>query len=239
MSTYQTSFVEQSVSSPKVRDLPERERPVTRLREVGPQAVSNVELVACLLQSSDALHQAQAVMAQFQDLRGLSRATEVDLTAIEGIGPAQAARVKAALEIGRRLMAETPEERWQIRAPSDAAHILMPMLSHQIQEHLIVMVLDTRNRVIHQQTLYVGTRNTSLCRIAEVFGVAMQHNAAGIMIAHNHPSGDPNPSPEDVALTRRLVEAGKLMEIAVLDHLVIGHNTYVSLHERNLGFEST
>ena len=234
---YQTTFVKQSDNRPKVRDLPLSERPVNRLREAGPQAVSNVELVACLLQSADALHQAGIVMAQFQDLHNLSRASEADLTAIEGIGPAQAARVKAALEIGRRLMAETPEGRWQIRAPSDAAQVLMPMLSHQTQEHLVVLALDTRNRIIHQETLYVGTINQSLCRPAEVFAVALRHNAAAVMVAHNHPSGDPNPSPEDVALTRRLVDAGKLMEIAVLDHLVIGHNKYVSLRERNLGFE--
>ncbi len=235
---YQASFVKPSDDRPRVRDLPLSERPVNRLREAGAQAVSNVELVACLLQSADALRQAGIVMAQFQDLRALSRASEADLTAIEGIGPAQAARVKAALEIGRRLMAETPEERWQIRAPSDAAHILMPTLSHQTREHFVVMVLDTRNRIIHQETLYTGTLNTSLCRPAEIFGVAIQHNAAALMIAHNHPSGDPNPSPEDIALTRRLVDAGKVLEIAVLDHLVIGHNTYVSLRERNLGFES-
>lgn len=235
---YQTTFVKLSDNHPRVRDLPARERPVNRLREAGPQAVSNTELLACLLQSADAIHQAEIIMAQFQDLHSLSRATEVDLTAIEGIGPAQAARVKAALEIGRRLMAETPKERWQIRAPSDAAQMLMPMLGHQTQEHLVVLVLDTRNRIVHQETLYVGTINTSLVRTAEVFAVAMRHNAAGIMVAHNHPSGDPNPSPEDITLTRRLVDAGKLMEIAVLDHIIVGHNRYVSLRDRNLGFES-
>jgi len=235
---YQTTFVKQSDNRPKVRDLPARERPVNRLREAGPQAVSNTELLACLLQSADAIHQAEIMMTKFQDLHSLSRASEVDLTAIEGIGPAQAARVKAALEIGRRLMAETPEDRWQVRAPSDAAQMLMPMLSHQTREHLVVLVMDTRNRIVHQETLYIGTLNTSLCRPAEVFAVAMQHNAAGIVVAHNHPSGDPNPSPEDIALTRRLVDAGKVLEIAVLDHLVIGHNKYVSLRERNLGFES-
>jgi DNA repair protein RadC len=235
---YQTTFVKQSDNHPKVRDLPISERPVNRLREAGPQAVSTVELVACLLQSSDALYQAGIVMAQFQDLHNLSRASEADLISIEGIGPAQAARVKAALEIGRRLMAEEPADRWQVRAPSDAAQMLMPMLGHQTKEHLVVLVLDTRNRLVHQEILYVGTINSSLCRPAEVFAVAMQHNAAALMIAHNHPSGDPNPSPEDIALTRRLVDAGKLLDIAVLDHLVIGHNRYVSLRERNLGFES-
>jgi len=114
----------------------------------------------------------------------------------------------------------------------------MPMLSHETKEHFVVMVLDTRKLIVHQEVLYTGTINSPLCRIAESFGVAMQHNAAALMVAHNHPSGDPNPSPEDIALTRRLVDAGKVLEIAVLDHLVIGHNRYVSLRERNLGFES-
>ena len=236
---YQTSFVEpQPDNRPKVRDLPARERPVNRIREAGPQALSSVELLACLLQSADALHQATALMAQFQDLHTLGRATEAELTQVDGIGPAQAARLKAALEVGRRLMAETPEERWQIRAPSDAAHVLMPRLSSESQEQFVVLVLDTRNRVLHERTLYTGTLNTSIVRIAEVFGVALQYHAAAIVVAHNHPSGDPNPSPEDVALTRRLVDAGKLMEISVLDHLAIGLNRYVSLRERGLGFEN-
>ena len=236
---YQSTFIQKSVSTLKVNDLPAKERPVNRLREAGPQAVSNVELLACLLQSSDALSQAGALMSKFQDLNTLSRATEAELTAIEGIGPAQAARLKAALEVGRRMLAETPEDRWQIRAPGDAAHVLMPLLGHQPREQLVVLVLDTRNRVLHQETLYAGTLNTSVVRIAEVFGVAMQHNAAAVVVAHNHPSGDPDPSPEDVALTRRLVQAGKLLDLEVLDHLVIGCNRWISLRERGLGFETS
>ncbi len=235
---YQTAFVDQqSDNRPRVRDLPVKERPVSRIHEMGPQALSSVELLACLLQSADAFHQAQQLLARFEGLAGLARASEADITAIEGIGPAQAARLKAALEVGRRLMSETPEERWQIRAPSDAAHMLMPQLGYEPREQFVVLALDTRNRVVYQQTLYTGTLNTSLIRIAEVFAIAMQHNAANIIVAHNHPSGDPAPSPEDVALTRRLVDAGKLLEIAVLDHVVIGQNRYVSLRERGLGFE--
>lgn len=232
-----TSTNQQSDNRLRVRDLPVRERPVNRIHEMGPQALSSTELLACLLQSADAFQQAQRLLVRFEDLGGLARATELELTAIEGIGPAQAARVKAALEIGRRLMTETPEERWQIRAPSDAAHILMPQLSTEPREQFVVMSLDTRNRVIHQETLYSGTLNTSIVRIAEVFAGPLQRNAASIIVAHNHPSGDPNPSPEDVALTRRLVQAGKLMEVDVLDHVVIGRNRYVSLRERGTGFE--
>jgi DNA repair protein RadC len=239
---FQTTYLDpkQSVDGHlKVNDLPERERPVNRLREAGPQAVSTTELLACLLQGPDALHQAGQLLARFKDLGRLVAASEAELTAVDGIGPAQAARLKAALEIGKRLMAELPEERWQIRAPSDAAHVLLPQLSYQPRETLVVLALDTRNRVLHEETLYTGTLNTSLVRVSEVFAVAMRHNAASVVVAHNHPSGDPDPSPEDVALTRRLVEAGKLLEIQVLDHLVIGQGHYVSLRERGLGFEAS
>lgn len=236
---YQSTFIDQpEVESLKVKDLPARERPVNRLREAGPQAVSTVELLACLLQGSDALHQAQQLVARFKDLGQLVVASEAQLTEVDGIGPAQAARVKAALEIGRRLMMESPEEKWQLRGPSDGARVLMPLLAYKPREQLIVLALDTRNRIIHQETLYSGTLNTSIVRTSEVFGVAIRHNAASIFVAHNHPSGDPSPSPEDVALTRRLVEAGKLLEIEVLDHLIVGSNRYVSLRERGLGFES-
>jgi DNA repair protein RadC len=234
----QTSFVEQSDNRPRVRDLPEKERPVNRIREAGPRALSSAELIACLLQSGDGLHQAHSLLARFQDLNALSRASESDLVNVQGIGPAQAARLKAALELGKRLMAESPADRWQIRAPSDAAHLLLPQLSGESKENFVVLCLDTRNRVIHEETLYRGSLNTSLVRVCEVFEVAIKHNAAGVVLAHNHPSGDPSPSPEDVALTRRLVDAGKLLELEVLDHLVIGQNRFVSLRERGLGFES-
>ena len=143
----------------------------------------------------------------------------------------------AALELGRRLMAEAPEERYQIRAPGDAAHLLLPRLSHKEQENFAVLYLNTRNQVTDQEVLYKGSLNTSLVRVAEVFRGAVRRNCAAVIVAHNHPSGDPSPSPEDIALTRRLVDAGKLLEIDVLDHLVIGHNRYISLRECALGFE--
>jgi DNA repair protein RadC len=177
-------------------------------------------------------------LADFDGLAGLARADFAQLRALRGLGPAKASQVLAALELGRRLMAESPDERWQIRAPQDAAHILMPSLGHKEQEHFAVLYLDTRNRVTAREILYKGSLNTSLVRIAEVFRGAVRRNCAALIVAHNHPSGDPNPSPEDVALTRRLVEAGKLLEVDVLDHLVIGNNRYVSLRERALGFEA-
>lgn len=225
-----------------VKEMPPEERPRERLVRAGPQALSTAELLAIILRvgvgGENVLTLAQRLLARFEGLGGLARAEFSQLADVRGLGTAKSAQILAALELGRRLMAESPEERWQIRAPSDAAHILMPKLGFQEQEHFTVLFLDTRNRVTDEETLYVGSLNTSLVRIAEVFRGAVRRNCAAVIVAHNHPSGDPTPSPEDVALTRRLVDAGKLLEIEVLDHLVIGNNRYVSLRERALGFES-
>jgi DNA repair protein RadC len=225
-----------------VKEMPVDERPRERLMRVGPQALSTAELLAIILRvgvgGENVLTMAQRILATYEGLGGIARADFAQLAAEHGLGPAKTAQILAALELGRRLMAESPEERWQIRAPSDAAHILMPKLGFQEQEHFAILYLDTRNRVSDQEVLYVGSLNTSLVRVAEVFRGAVRRNCAALIVAHNHPSGDPNPSPEDVSLTRRLVDAGKLLEIDVLDHLVIGHNRYVSLRERSLGFES-
>jgi DNA repair protein RadC len=225
-----------------VKEMPVEERPRERLARVGPQALSTAELLAIILRTGtggeNVLAMASRILSTFDGLGGLARADFAQLTAERGLGPAKTAQILATMEIGRRLMAEAPEEGWQIRAPSDAAHILLPVIGHKEQEHFVVLYLDTRNRVTSREILYKGSLNTSLVRIAEVFRGAVRRNCAALIVAHNHPSGDPNPSPEDVALTRRLVDAGKLLEVDVLDHLVIGQNRYVSLRERALGFEA-
>lgn len=224
-----------------VKEMPVDERPRERMARVGPQALSTAELLAIILRTGvggeNVLSMAQRILSTFGGLSGLARADFRLLAAERGLGPAKSAQILAALEMGRRLMAESPEERWQIRAPSDAAQILMPTLGYKEQELFAILYLDTRNRVEDHETLYKGSLNTSLVRIAEVFRGAVRRNCASLIVAHNHPSGDPNPSPEDVALTRRLVEAGKLLEVEVLDHLVIGQNRFVSLRERALGFD--
>ena len=224
-----------------VKDIPEEERPRERMRRVGPAALSTSELIAIILRvgvsGESVISLATRLLSKYKGLNGLSRAEFSQLQEEHGMGPAKTSQLLAALELGRRLMAEPPDERFQIRAPGDAGVLLLPMLGHQVQEHFMVLYLDTRNRVVDQETLYKGSLNTSLVRISEVFRGAVRRNCASIIVAHNHPSGDPSPSPEDIALTRRLVEAGKLLEMDVLDHLVVGQNRYVSLRERGLGFE--
>ena len=229
----QTSFV---VTQPKP-EVPERERPLHRLREVGAYGVSTTELLALVLRQED-LETAQQILGEFKSLASVAHATEEELTTVPGIGPKTAAALRAALELGRRLMSEAVQDETQIRSPEDAARILLPMLSYQEQENFTILYLNTRNHVVDKEILYRGSLNTSLVRIAEVFKGAVRRNCAAIIVAHNHPSGDPEPSPEDVALTRRLIQAGELLEVELLDHVVVGNTRYVSMRERKLGFES-
>ena len=152
------------------------------------------------------------------------------------MGQAKAAQLKAGLEIGRRLLIAAPNERPQITSPADAANLLMLEMGHLEQEHLRVLLLDTKNQVLASPVIYKGNVNTSVIRIAELFRAAIRHNSTALIMAHNHPSGDPTPSPEDVRVTRQIIEAGALLDIEVLDHLIIGQGRYVSLKERGLGF---
>jgi len=234
----QMSFmqVETTEYHPRVCDLPVRERPVQRLREVGPGALSIAEVIAAVLQTPDALCQAQRLLVRFDSLRSLLNANEAELVQVEGIGPITAARIKAALELGRRMCLEIPEERLMIRSPTDIATLLMADMGHLEQEHFRVMLLNTRNGLLHQYDAYVGSLNSSHIRVADVFREAVRWSAAGMIVAHNHPSGDPTPSPEDVQVTRNLVQAGSLMDIELLDHVIVGHQRFVSLRERGLGF---
>lgn len=223
-----------------VKDMPEDERPRERLQRHGPEALSTPELLAIILRTGvggiNVLTLATQLLTEYKSLSALARADFAQLTQTHGLGPAKAAQLMAALELGRRLMRETPQEPLQIRTPGDAAHYLMPSMSFYEQEHFVVLYLNTRSHVIDQEDLYRGGLNTAIVRVAEVFRGAIRRNCNAILVAHNHPSGDPTPSPDDIALTRKLVEAGKLIEIELLDHLVIGQNRFVSLRERGLGF---
>lgn len=225
----------------RITDLGRGDRPRERLREHGPQALSNAELLAVLLGTGvaglNAVQLAQELLTRYQGLSGLHATDYAELVKLRGIGPAKAAQLKAAVELGRRLAAATAGERPTIQAPSQAADLLLYEMGALEKEHLRVLLLDTRNRLVRIVEVYRGSLNSSLIRIAEVFRDAVRANAASIIVAHNHPSGDPSPSPEDVAVTRALIEAGKLLDIEVLDHLVIGKGRYVSIKSRGLAFD--
>ena len=227
---------------PLIRDLPTGERPRERVMHVGERAVSTSELLAIILRTGSGgesvLRLAERLLAQFQDLPGLAQATLEELQMVNGVGPAKAVEIKAALELGRRLTAVTPHERPKVVAPADAANLLMSEMCLLEQEHLRVILLDTRNQVLAIPTIYIGSLNTSVVRIAELFRPAIRRNAAAIIVVHNHPSGDPSPSAEDVRVTREIGKAGSLLNIELLDHIVIGHQRFVSLKERGLGFDA-
>lgn len=225
----------------RIRDLPDDDRPRERLAGAGPAALSTAELLAILprvgLAGENAVRLAERLLTEIGGLTGLHRASLVDLCRVRGIGAAKASQLAAAVELGRRLAVSTPEDRPAVKSPADAANLLMYQLAALEQEYLFVLLLDTRNRVIGRPVeVYHGSLNSSLVRVGEVFRHAIKANAAGVIVAHNHPSGDPAPSPEDVAVTRAFVAAGKLLDIEVLDHLVIGQQRFVSLKERGLGF---
>jgi DNA repair protein RadC len=224
----------------RIKELPPSEQPRERLRDYGAAALSDAELLAILLRvgvaGTNVVQLAQQLLAERGGWPGLLRAEYADLCRQHGVGEAKAAALKAALEIGRRLLLIEHEQRVQIKSPTDVAQLLMLEMSHLDQEHLRTVLLDTKNRVQGISTVYVGSLNTSLIRVGEVFKEALKKNSAALIVVHNHPSGDPTPSPEDVLVTREIVAAGLLLDIEVLDHLVIGHGRFVSLRERGLGF---
>jgi len=220
----------------RVCDLPAEDRPLYRLHQVGAGALSASELLALVMGTARGPGMADALLSRFGSLHQLARAGKAQLLQVHGIGEAQAGRLVAVLELCRRLQAPPADDRPRITSPADAASLLVPRLRDLEQEELHVVLLDTRGRVLDIRAVYRGSLNTSMVRIAEIFRPAIEAPAAAIVVAHNHPSSDASPSPEDVNVTRQIVQAGKLLDIDCLDHLIIGH-TYVSLKERNLGFD--
>jgi DNA repair protein RadC len=205
----------------RIREMPESEKPRERLRNLGAQALSDAELLAILLrvgiEGLNVVQLAQQLLIEQRGWAGLQRASFEELSGRRGMGEAKTAQLKAALEIGRRLLLTTNEERLQIRSPADAAQLMLIEMGHLDQEHLRAICLDTKNRVQKVHTIYVGSLNSSLVRVGEVFKEGIRLNSAALIVVHNHPSGDPTPSPEDVLVTRQIVEAGKLLDIEVLD----------------------
>lgn len=225
---------------PTIKELPEGERPRERLLHYGPSAVGTGELLAIILRvgskDENVIMLAQRLLTCYGGLAGLAAASVEELAAIKGMGPVKAIEVKAALEIGKRLLVAAPHERPMVKSPADAANLLLLDMAPLEQEHLRTVIMDSKNHVLKVHTVYIGSLNAAQVRVGELFREAIRLNAAALIVAHNHPSGDPTPSPEDVHVTRQIVEAGKLLNVDVLDHLVIGQQRWVSLKERGLGF---
>jgi DNA repair protein RadC len=223
----------------RLRDLPAADLPRERLRRVGPAALATTELLAILLATgrtgASALDLGRDLLAR-HGLRGLARTSVDEICQLPGCGPAKAVRVLAALELGRRLSADAHDRPVQVTSPSEAAELLQSEMALLEQEHLRVVLLNMKNHVLGVHEVYKGSVSASLVRVAEVFREAVRRNCPAIIVAHNHPSGDPAPSAEDIHITRQMAEAGRLLDIELLDHIIIGRRQWVSLRERGLGF---
>lgn len=219
-----------------IKDFPQDERPRERFVQNGPQSLSNHELVAILLRSGtkdeSVLQLSNRLLTQFEGLRLLKDASLDEITSIKGIGTAKAIQLLAAVEIGRRISNLSYEDRYIIRSPEDGANYVMNDMRFLSQEHFVCLYLNTKNQVLHKQTVFIGSLNASIVHPREVFKEAFRRSAASIICVHNHPSGDPSPSREDIEVTKRLFECGKIIGIDVLDHLIIGENKFVSLKEK-------
>jgi DNA repair protein RadC len=180
---------------------------------------------------------AQEALVRWEGLSGLASASVREIEDVPGVGPARAAQLTAAFELGRRAVLDWPAGRRIIRGPHDLASRLIAELGHLPREELRVVLLDTRNGIMTMPTVYRGNVSVALVRIGELFRDAVRVHAARLILVHNHPSGDPTPSPDDLHMTAEAVAAGRLLDIAVLDHLVIGHGSFVSLRDRGLAFE--
>ena len=225
-----------------LREMPAELLPRRRIEWLGPGALTTSELLSLVIGSGrpgeNAIRVAETVLVESGGLHGLRNMPDSELQKIAGIGPAKAAQIRAALELGRRFIEPPRNIRPQIRSPADAANLVLVEMSALEHEELRVMLLDTKLFVKRTVTVYQGNLNTAVVRVGEVFREAIRDQAACIVILHNHPSSDPTPSPEDVRVTEQMVEAGKLLDIDVVDHLVIAGHRYVSLKERGLGFRS-
>ncbi len=221
-----------------IHDLPADTRPRERLTRLGAEGLSDAELIAIVLRSGargiNVIDMATQLVRHYQGLPGMREASIEDLCSHHGVGEAKAAQIKASIEIGRRIMLASPEARPQVHSPEDVAKLLMAELAYAEQEHVKVVLIDTRNYVIATPTVYKGNVNSAQVRVGELFREAIRRNAAAVIVAHNHPSGDPTPSPDDITLTRQIVKAGNLLNINVMDHLVLGRRRWVSLKERGL-----
>ena len=221
-----------------IKELPADERPRERLVKYGPEALSNAELLAIILrvgtQEYSAVGLAEHMLGRLDGLKGIAAASVEDLSRIKGLGTAKSAQIKAMVELGKRLAASVGGSRPIIRSPQDAVDLLMPELRDEPQEHFKGIFLNNKNEVLKIRTITIGNLNASIITPRELFREAISMNGASVIVAHNHPSGDPTPSKEDIDVSKRLDQAGKMIGIEVLDHVIIGDGRWVSLKERHL-----
>ena len=226
-----------------VRELPVGERPRERLARRGPGGLSAAELIALVWSAgrpgASALDLAAETLSRYDGLDGLARAAAAEMQVIAGVGPVRASQLAAAFELGRRSLTEWPSGRWSIRSPRDLADRLVLQMGRLEQEELRVVLLNSKNVVLSIPTVYRGNVSSALVRVGELFRDAVRQHAAGLIVVHNHPSGDPQPSPDDLHLTAETVAAGRLLDVPVLDHLIVGHDAYVSLRDRGIPFDRT
>lgn len=219
-----------------IRDVHIADRPRERLIRQGAESLSNQELVAILLRTGtkeeSVLVLANRVLSSFDKIQDLKHATIEEYTTVKGVGKAKAVQLLAAAEIGKRMYRKHSEGRYTIRSPEDAAAYLMTDMSSLTQEHFVVLFLNVKNEIIHKETIFIGSLNSSIVHPREIYREAVKRSAASIICAHNHPSGNPSPSPEDINVTKRLLEAGSLMGIELIDHVIIGDHQFISLKEK-------
>ncbi|WP_338451471.1 DNA repair protein RadC [Niallia oryzisoli] len=219
-----------------IRDYPKDERPRERYIHYGPESLSNQELIALMLRTGtkeeSVLQLSNRLLTHFEGLRLLKDATLDEITSIKGIGTAKAIQVLASIELGRRISNLQHDDRYVIRSPEDGAKYVMNDMRFLSQEHFVTLYLNTKNQVLHKKTIFIGSLNASIVHPREIYKEALRRSAASIVCVHNHPSGDPSPSREDIEVTRRIVECGKILGIELLDHLIIGENKFVSLKEK-------
>ncbi|MEY8348685.1 DNA repair protein RadC [Bacillus cereus] len=219
-----------------IRDVLKEEQPRERLLVEGASNLSNRELLAVLLRTGSkeesVLTLADRILYHFDGLRMLKDATIEEMTSIHGVGIAKASQLISAFELGRRMVRLEYQNRYSIRSPEDCARYMMEEMRFLQQEHFVCLYLNTKNQVMHRQTVFIGSLNASIVHPREIFKEAFRRAAASIICLHNHPSGDPTPSREDIEVTKRLVDCGKIIGIEILDHIIIGDHKFVSLKEK-------
>jgi DNA repair protein RadC len=215
-----------------VHDLPKPERPRERLQKFGAEALSAQELLALVIgrgiPKKSVMNIAQELLTKFGNIKAISQATIEELSQIRGIGLAKAAQIKACFELGKREELEPETKDFDIKDPEAVVKAIRASIKNKAQEHFKLILLNPRNKIIGISTISIGTLNASLVHPREVFNDAITHSAASVVLAHNHPSGDPEPSEDDITITKRLIEAGKILGIEVIDHIIIGKNDYYS-----------